>query len=197
DGDTALRLARLERPSLMVLDLMLPGVDGLDIIRSLRSSPALHLMSVIMLTARVEEADRLVGLELGADDYVTKPFGMDELLRRLRAALRRVIPAADEPAIETGDFTIDLPSRRVIRNGEEVPLTPTEWQLVEVLVRNRGKLVPQHQLVQEVWGPQHEEETEDLRECIARLRQKLEPEHSRPRYFTTEAGLGYRFDAGV
>ena len=120
---------------------------------------------------------------------------MDELLARLRAALRRVIPVDEEPAIETEDFTIDFAAKRVIRNGAEVRLTPTEWQLVEVLARNRGKLVPQHQLLQEVWGPEYHDETGNLREYIARLRRKLEPEHSRPRYFTTEAGLGYRFDS--
>jgi two-component system, OmpR family, KDP operon response regulator KdpE len=191
-GEEALDLAARHRPDVVVVDLGLPGIGGVEVIEGIRGWSR---VPIIVLSVRDTEADKVAALDAGADDYVTKPFGMDELLARLRAALRRVIPAADEPAIETGDFTIDLAAKRVTRNGEEVRLTPTEWQLVEVLVRNRGKLVPQHQLLQEVWGPEYHDETGNLREYIARLRRKLEPEQSRPRYFTTEAGLGYRFDS--
>ena len=191
-GEEALDLAARYRPDVVVVDLGLPGIGGVEVIEGIRGWSR---VPIIVLSVRDTEADKVAALDAGADDYVTKPFGMDELLARLRAALRRVIPAGEEPAIETGDFTIDLAAKRVTRNGEEVRLTPTEWQLVEVLVRNRGRLVPQHQLLQEVWGPEYHDETGNLREYIARLRRKLEPEQSRPRYFTTEAGLGYRFDA--
>jgi two-component system KDP operon response regulator KdpE len=191
-GEEALDLAARRRPDVVVVDLGLPGIGGIEVIEGIRGWSR---VPIIVLSVRDTEADKVAALDAGADDYVTKPFGMDELLARLRAALRRVIPVDEEPEIETEDFTIDLAAKRVTRNGAEVWLTPTEWQLVEVLVRNRGKLVPQHQLLQEIWGPDYHDETGNLREYIARLRRKLEPEHSRPRYFTTEAGLGYRFDS--
>jgi two-component system KDP operon response regulator KdpE len=190
-GEEALDLAARRRPDVVVVDLGLPGIGGIEVIEGIRGWSRIP---IIVLSVRDTEADKVAALDAGADDYVTKPFGMDELLARLRAALRRVIPADEEPAIETRDFSIDLAAKRVTRNGEEVRLTPTEWHLVEILVRNRGKLVPQHQLLQEVWGPEYHDETGNLREYIARLRRKLEPDHSRPRYFTTEAGLGYRFE---
>jgi two-component system KDP operon response regulator KdpE len=191
-GEEALELATRHRPDVVVVDLGLPGISGIEVIEGIRGWSR---VPIVVLSVRDTEADKVAALDAGADDYVTKPFGMDELLARLRAALRRVIPVDEEPVIETADFTIDFAAKRVIRDGEEVRLTPTEWQLVEVLARNNGKLVPQHQLLQEVWGPEYSDETGNLREYIARLRRKLEPEHSRPRYFTTEAGLGYRFDA--
>jgi two-component system KDP operon response regulator KdpE len=191
-GEEALELAARHRPDVVVVDLGLPGISGLEVIEGIRGWSR---VPIVVLSVRDTEADKVAALDAGADDYVSKPFGMDELLARLRAALRRVIPVDEEPVIETADFTIDFAAKRVIRNGEEVRLTPTEWQLVEVLARNNGKLVPQHQLLQEVWGSEYHDETGNLREYIARLRRKLEPEHSRPRYFTTEAGLGYRFDA--
>jgi len=191
-GEQGLELAALHRPDVVIVDLGLPGISGIEVIEGIRGWSR---VPIIVLSVRDTEADKVAALDAGADDYVTKPFGMDELLARLRAALRRVIPVEEEPVIETADFTIDFAAKRVIRDGEEVRLTPTEWQLVEVLARNNGKLVPQHQLLQEVWGREYHDETGNLREYIARLRRKLEPEHSRPRYFTTEAGLGYRFDA--
>ena len=148
-----------------------------------------------MLSVREAEREKIAALDAGADDYVTKPFGMGELLARLRAALRRELDGgADLPIIETADFTIDLAVKRVMRAGAEVKLTPTEWGVVEVLVRNRGKLVTQTQLLKEVWGPQYGEETNYLRVFIAQVRQKLEPQPSKPRYFITEAGMGYRFE---
>jgi two-component system KDP operon response regulator KdpE len=192
NGEEALDLAARRRPDVVVIDLGLPDIGGIDVIEGIRGWSR---VPIIVLSVRDTEADKVAALDAGADDYVTKPFGMDELLARLRAALRRVIPAEEEPSIETRDFVIDLAAKRVTRDGEEVRLTPTEWQLIEVLVRNRGKLVPQHQLLEEVWGPEYHDETGNLREYIARLRRKLEPEQSRPRYFTTEAGLGYRFES--
>jgi two-component system KDP operon response regulator KdpE len=152
-----------------------------------------------VLSVRETEPDKVAALDAGADDYVTKPFGMDELLARLRAALRRGAPSDEEALIETADFTIDLTAKRVTRNGSgsdggEIRLTPTEWHLVEALVRNRGKLVSQTQLLQEVWGPQYHDETNYLRVFMAQVRRKLEPEPSHPRYFITEPGMGYRFE---
>jgi len=174
-----------------VLDLGLPGVSGLDVIVGLRGWTE---VPIIVLSARDDERDKVAALDLGADDYVTKPFGMDELLARLRVALRRGIPAAQSPSIATPDFTVDLAVKRVRRDGEEVRLTPTEWQLVETLARHPGKLVTQRQLLQEVWGPQYGDESNYLRVHMAHIRRKLEPEPSRPRYFITEPGMGYRFE---
>jgi two-component system KDP operon response regulator KdpE len=144
---------------------------------------------------RESEADKVAALDAGADDYVTKPFGMDELLARLRAALRRAVPTDARPVVRTADFTVDLMAMLVHRGGEQVHLTPTEWRLLEVLVRNEGKLVAQRRLLQDVWGPAYEKETNYLRVYLAQLRRKLEPNPAQPRYFITEAGVGYRFVA--
>ena len=190
-GEEALDLAARTQPDAVLVDLGLPGIGGLDVIEGIRGWS--HV-PIIVLSVRDTETDKVAALDAGADDYVTKPFGMGELLARLRAALRRAIPADEKPSIDTDDFRIDLRAKRVIRDGEDVRLTPTEWRLVEVLVRNRGKLIPQVQLLQEVWGPEYHNETGNLREYIARLRRKLEPDPSRPRYLATEAGLGYRFE---
>jgi two-component system, OmpR family, KDP operon response regulator KdpE len=136
----------------------------------------------------------VAALDAGADDYVTKPFGMDELLARLRAALRRIAPAPESAVVATRDFSVDLSAKKVTGPDGELRLTPTEWGLVEVLVRNAGKLVSQRQLLQDVWGPQYGEETNYLRVHMAHIRRKLEPDPSRPRYFITEPGMGYRFE---
>ncbi len=150
---------------------------------------------IIVLSVRDAERQKILALDAGADDYVTKPFGMGELLARLRAALRREVDVETEsPIIVTPDFTIDLTAKRVLKGGAEIKLTPTEWGVVEVLVRHQGKLVTQTQLLKEVWGPQYEEETNYLRVFIAQVRRKLEPQPSLPRYFLTEPGMGYRFE---
>ena len=151
-------------------------------------------MPIIVLSVREGERDKVAALDAGADDYVTKPFGMDELLARLRAALRRARPAAEEAVIETPDFSVDLVARRVTVGDAEVHLTPTEWGILEVLVRHPGRLVTQRQLLQQVWGPQYEKETNYLRVYLAQLRRKLEPDPGRPRYLVTEPGMGYRFE---
>ncbi|HEY7106964.1 MAG TPA: response regulator [Acidimicrobiia bacterium] len=196
-GEQALDLAARGHPDVVVLDLGLPGIAGIDVIRGLRGWTT---VPIVVLSAREAEAEKVAALDAGADDYVTKPFGMDELLARLRAALRRAAPAEEEAYIATPDFVIDLAAKRVRRNGngenggEEVRLTPTEWHLVEVLVRNPGRLVTQRQLLEEVWGPMHEQDTNYLRVYMAQVRRKLEPEPARPRYFLTEAGMGYRFE---
>jgi two-component system KDP operon response regulator KdpE len=191
-GEEALGLAARYRPDAVILDLGLPGLSGVDVIEGLRGWTA---VPVIILSARGAEHDKVAALDAGADDYVTKPFGMDELLARLRAALRRGAPAPESALVETPDFTVDLAAKRVRGTDGEVRLTPTEWGLVEVLVRNAGKLVSQRQLLQEVWGPQYGEETNYLRVHMAHIRRKLEPDPSRPRYFITEPGMGYRFES--
>ena len=192
DGEHALDVAARKHPDVVVLDLGLPGIDGVDVIRGLRGWTQ---VPIVVLSVRDAEDDKVSALDAGADDYVTKPFGMDELLARLRAALRRNAPAEEEALVETSDFTIDLAAKKVRRDGQEVRLTPTEWHLVEVLVRNRGRLVAQTQLLREVWGPQYHDETNYLRVFMAQVRRKLEPEPAQPRYFITEPGMGYRFEA--
>jgi two-component system, OmpR family, KDP operon response regulator KdpE len=191
-GEDALELAARHHPDVVVLDLGLPGIDGIEVIRGLRGWTQ---APIIVLSVRDAEAAKVAALEAGADDYVTKPFGMDELIARLRAALRRSAPSDEEAArVETPDFTIDLAAKRVHRNGEEIRLTPTEWHLVEVLVRNPSKLVTQQQLLHEVWGPEYGKESNYLRVFMAQVRRKLEPEPAHPRYFITEPGMGYRFE---
>ncbi len=192
DGASGLAAVARDRPDVMILDLGLPDMDGTEVIRGVRgwsSTP------IIVLSVWGQESQKVAALDAGADDYVTKPFGMDELLARLRAAVRRASPAPDEPIVTTGHFTVDLAAKRVDRDGVSVSLTPTEWQLLEVLVRNRGRLVTQRQLLQEVWGPSYETESNYLRVYVAQLRRKLEPEPSRPRYLLTDPGMGYRFEA--
>jgi two-component system KDP operon response regulator KdpE len=190
DGEAALTLAAKHHPDAVVLDLGLPGIDGVEVIEGLRGWSR---VPILVLSARDAEAAKVAALDAGADDYVTKPFGMDELLARLRAALRRATPAEEAAVITTDDFSIDLATKRVHRGDEEVRLTPTEWNLVEVLVRNAGKLVSSRQLLHEVWGPDYDTETHYLRVFMAHVRRKLEPEPSHPRYFQTEPGMGYRF----
>lgn len=192
-GELALTVAARAHPDLVVLDLGLPGIDGLEVIRAMRGWTS---VPIIVLTVREAEADKVAALDAGADDYVTKPFGMDELLARLRAALRRASPAKEEAVVETPDFRVDLAAKRVTTSRGETRLTPTEWHIIEALVRHPGKLVSQRQLLQEVWGPQYGKETNYLRVYMAQIRRKLEPDPSRPRYFVTEAGMGYRFTGG-
>jgi two-component system KDP operon response regulator KdpE len=193
DGASGLAAVARERPDVVILDLGLPDMDGVEVIHGLRGWTA---TPIIVLSAREQEAAKVAALDAGADDYVTKPFGMDELLARVRAAVRRTAPAAEEPVVTTQDFTIDLAARQVtLASGANIRLTPTEWQILDVLVRNRGRLVTQRALLQEVWGPAYESETNYLRVYLAQLRRKLEPDPPRPRYLLTEAGMGYRFAA--
>lgn len=191
-GPAGLDLAARRHPDVVVLDLGLPGMDGLDVLHELR---AWSTVPVIVLSARGAEATKVDALDAGADDYVTKPFGVNELLARLRAALRRAAPSEEDLLVQTPDFVLDLAAKRALREDDEIRLTPTEWHVVEVLVRNRGKLVTHRMLLQEVWGPRYETETHYLRVYLAEIRRKLEPQPSKPRYFVTEPGMGYRFDA--
>jgi len=214
-GEEALVLAADHHPDVVLLDLGLPGIDGLGVIEGLRGWTE---VPIIVLSVRGEESDKIAALDAGADDYVSKPFGMGELLARMRAALRRHRPEPDDPIVWTPDFQVDLVAKRVTRptgggsggggsvggdresggaTSEEIRLTPIEWSLVEQLVRSPGRLVSQRQLLHEVWGPQYDEETNYLRVHLANVRRKLEPEPSTPRYFVTEPGMGYRFEPAV
>ncbi|MFD9893151.1 response regulator [Amycolatopsis sp. NPDC058986] len=194
DGTAALKAVAETKPDVVVLDLGLPDLDGTEVIAGLRGWTT---VPIIVLSARSDSADKVHALDAGADDYVTKPFGMDELLARLRAAVRRsAVSGVDgvEAVVDTGSFTIDLAAKKVRREGKEVHLTKTEWGVLELLVRNRGRLVAQKQLLHEVWGPSYETESHYLRVYLAQLRRKLEPEPSRPRHLLTEPGMGYRFE---
>jgi two-component system KDP operon response regulator KdpE len=196
-GEDALVAAADRHPDVVVLDLGLPGIDGIEVVEGIRGWST---VPIVVLSVRDAEADKVAALDAGADDYVTKPFGMDELLARMRAALRRAVPAPEEPVIEADGLRIDLAAKRVYRAAQdgpeptEVHLTPTEWGLVEVLARHRGKLVTQKQLLQEVWGPSYGTEANYLRVHMAAIRRKLEPDPGRPRWFVTEPGMGYRFE---
>ncbi|HJD84918.1 MULTISPECIES: response regulator [Streptomycetaceae] len=194
DGASALELAAARHPDVVVLDLGLPDMDGVEVIRGLRGWTR---VPIIVLSARHASDEKVEALDAGADDYVTKPFGMDELLARMRAAVRRAEPVAgeDDSLVVTESFTVDLAAKKVNRDGTDVRLTPTEWHLLEVLVRNAGRLVSQTQLLQEVWGPAYRTETNYLRVYLAQLRRKLERDPSHPRHFITEPGMGYRFES--
>jgi two-component system KDP operon response regulator KdpE len=194
DGGSALESAARHPPDVVVLDLGLPDMDGTEVIRGLRGWTQ---VPIVVLSARAGQGDKVEALDAGADDYVTKPFGMDELLARLRAAVRRGIAGPDAPVVTTASFVVDLAAKEVTRvgDGERVRLTPTEWHLLEVLARNEGRLVPQRQLLQEVWGPAYETETNYLRVYMAQLRRKLEHDPAAPLHLITEAGMGYRLVA--
>jgi two-component system KDP operon response regulator KdpE len=191
-GEQALTEAAAQVPDVVLLDLGLPGLDGIDVIRGLRVWTSIP---IIVLSAREGDSNKVVALDAGADDYVTKPFSISELLARMRATLRRSQPAPDEPIIETDNLSIDLAKQRVSRDGTLVHLTPIEWAIVAHLARYPGRLVTQRQLLQSVWGPQYEHETNYLRVHLAAIRRKLEGDPAQPRYFITEPGIGYRFEA--
>ncbi|AJP00549.1 Fis family transcriptional regulator [Streptomyces cyaneogriseus subsp. noncyanogenus] len=195
DGATALRLAAARQPDVVLLDLGLPDMDGVEVIRGLRGWTR---VPVLVLSARQASDEKVAALDAGADDYITKPFSMDELLARLRAAVRRTENAPltlDTTLVETDDFSIDLLAKKVVRDGRDVRLTPTEWHLLEILVTNPGRLVTQKHLLQEVWGISQSSKTNYLRVYMAQLRRKLETDPSHPRYLITEPGMGYRFEA--
>lgn len=195
DGAGALRAAADTKPDVIVLDLGLPDIDGREVIEGIRGWTS---VPILVLSARSDSRGKVDALDAGADDYVTKPFGMDELLARLRAAVRRATSRAgdaDQPLIETESFIIDLSAKKVHRDGSEIHLTPTEWGVLEILARNRGKLVAQQQLLNDVWGPGYATETHYLRVYLAQLRRKLEADPARPKHLITEPGMGYRFES--
>lgn len=190
DGGTCLSAASRRPPDVMILDLGLPDRDGADVLRELRRWSGLP---VLVLSARHGSSDKVDALDAGADDYITKPFGLDELLARLRALLRRVPEPESAPTVAASSFTVDLARRRVTRGGEVVRLTPTEWNILELLVRNPARLVTQQQLLLDVWGPAYQTEANYLRVYMAQLRRKLEDHPGNPRHLLTEPGVGYRF----
>jgi two-component system KDP operon response regulator KdpE len=193
-GAEALAVAAASLPELVVLDLGLPDMDGIEVIHGLRGWTT---APIIVLSGRSDSGDKVEALDAGADDYVTKPFGMDELLARMRAATRRAGTAADTPVVTFGATTVDLAAKSVVvRDGDastDVRLTPTEWHLLEVLLRHPGKLVSRRQLLTEVWGPAYTSESGYVRLYMAQLRRKLEADPARPRYLLTEPGMGYRY----
>jgi len=191
-GEVALQLAASERPDLVLLDLGLPGIGGLDVIAALRGWT--HV-PIIVLTVRDDERAKVMALDAGADDYVTKPFGMDELLARLRAALRRSTTAAQESSVVTSAWTLDRSAHTVTgRDNKQIRLTPTEFAIADHLTRHPRRLITQRQLVDAVWGPTNDPVASLLRVHLTHIRQKLEPDSTRPRYFITEPGVGYRFE---
>jgi two-component system, OmpR family, KDP operon response regulator KdpE len=194
DGRTGLRAAADRHPDVIVLDLGLPDMDGSDVITELRGFTS---TPIIVLSARTDSSDKVLALDRGADDYVTKPFGVDELMARLRAAVRRAAGdhagGHDDAPVEVGELTIDLGAKLVRREGQDVHLTPTEWGILELLVRHRGRLVSRRQLLHQVWGPSERKDTSYLRVYLAQLRRKLERDPAHPEHLITEAGMGYRF----
>ncbi len=210
----ALASAARHPPDLVILDLGLPDLDGVEVIHGLRGWTA---APIIVLSGRADSTDKVEALDAGADDYVTKPFGMDELLARMRAVTRRSATGSDVPRVRLGDLVVDLAAKRVIRDGnhagngdhagngnpsgrasgaagaQDIRLTPTEWHLLEVLLRNPGKLLSQQQLLSEVWGPGYADATGNLRLYMAQLRRKLEPDPASPHWLLTEPGMGYRY----
>ncbi|MEU4471974.1 response regulator [Micromonospora sp. NPDC023888] len=191
-GAAALKAAASHPPDLVVLDLGLPDIDGVEVIRGLRGWTS---VPIIVLSGRAGSEDKVAALDAGADDYVTKPFGVEELLARIRAVTRRLGgPSEAVPALRIGQHTVDLADHSVRRDdGTEVKLTPIQWSVLEKLLRHPGKLVSQRQLLQDVWGPEYQNETNYLRQYLAQLRRKLEDDPARPRHLITEPGMGYRY----
>ncbi len=196
DGAAAIRLAAAEHPDLLMLDLGMPALDGLAVIAAVRGwSP----VPILVVSGRTGSADKVDALDAGADDYVTKPFAMDELFARIRALTRRTITgpggATDAPSVSFGGVTVDLVARQVTRDGDRsaIRLTPTEWKILDLLVRNPGRLVTHQELLTEVWGTDRVKETGYLRLYLGQLRKKLEPDPAHPHHLLTEAGMGYRF----
>ncbi|WP_018150630.1 two-component system response regulator KdpE [Leeia oryzae] len=197
EADTAARgliEAGTRKPDLLIVDLGLPDLDGVSLIRDFRSWSQ---QPVLILSARVDESDKIEALDAGGDDYLTKPFGVGELLARVRALLRRRTQLQDEPPLlEFGEVCVDLAHRKVMRNAEEVHLTPIEYRLLLAMIGNAGKVLTHRSLMQSVWGPNHTESGHYLRIYVSRLRQKLEVDPARPQHFLTETGVGYRFETG-
>jgi two-component system KDP operon response regulator KdpE len=193
DGEDALAEAEASLPDLVVLDLHLPGIDGMEVCRRLRTWTR---VPILILSVREDEAGKVAALDLGADDYLTKPFGVDELLARIRALLRRTdVPAETPQTFEAGDVRIDLGAHRVLRDGHDVHLTRTEWNLLEALARHPGKLLTHRWLLGRVWGAGYEDDVEVLRVFVSQLRRKLEPDQREPAFVITEPGVGYRWAA--
>ncbi len=196
DGEQALAIARGDEPlDLIILDLMLPGIDGMEVCRRLREFTE---VPIVVLSAKGEETDKVEALNLGADDYLTKPFGVEELLARVRAVLRRMrreVPDAGTRLLVRGPFALDPDSRQVTVSGRKVRLTRTEFDLLHFLMRHPGRVVPHNMLLGEIWGPEYRNQTEYLRVYVGRLRQKMETDPANPHHLLTEPGVGYLFSA--
>lgn len=193
DGETGYRMVLEERPDLVLLDIMLPGIDGWEVCRRIRQ---VSTVPILMLTAKTMTSDVVYGLELGADDYVTKPFEKDVLLARIRALLRRAgaPPATEQRVYRCGEIVLDLDQHTVTVAGRSIALTPLEFRLLSVMMRNRGRLLPHRYLLTQVWGPEYAEDIDNLKLYIHYLRRKIEPDPRHPRYILTEWGIGYRFN---
>ena len=196
-GRQALSAVAQQHPDVVILDLGLPDIDGVEVIRGLRGWST---VPILILSGRLESQQKIRALDAGADDYVTKPFNVEELLARIRAVTRRITGGHESPIVAMGSITVDLQAHRVFRtegadgaDGADVKLTPTEWQLLEIMVRNPGKLVTQRELITAIRGPRYEDAAHYLRQYMAQLRRKVEDDASRPRYLLTEPGMGYRF----
>jgi two-component system KDP operon response regulator KdpE len=195
DGVEALNLAAAHRPDLVMLDLGMPQLDGVEVVQALRGWTQ---VPILVVSGRTDAADKVDALDAGADDYVTKPFSIDELLARIRALTRRVVNPGDDPVVEFGAVSVDFTAKQIIKRldskREVVRLTPTEWRILDILVHNPGKLVTREDLLTQIWGPHHTRDTGYLRLYFAQLRKKLEPIPAEPRYLVTVLGMGYRFE---
>jgi two-component system KDP operon response regulator KdpE len=190
NGQEAMTAVASDRPDLVILDLGLPDMDGIEVVRSLREWTR---TPIIILSVRDREDDKIAALDLGADDYLTKPFGLGELMARIRTAMRHTVQGSTEPVFESGDLRVDLGRREVTLAGARVALTPTEYDLLRVMVQNAGKVITHNQLLRQVWGAAYEQESHLLRVNVSNLRRKIEPNPDQPVYILTEPGVGYRF----
>lgn len=191
-GQEAIKQVSIEHPDLVILDLGLPDIDGLEVTRRIREWSQ---VPILILSVREQEQDKIAALDVGADDYLTKPFGTGELMARMRAAYRRATHPKDQPVFVQDDLTVDLSRRQVTLNNQVVALTPTEYDLLRILIQNAGKVITHAHLLRQVWGVPYETEMHLLRVNISNLRRKIEPDPARPHYIITEPGVGYRFRA--
>lgn len=196
NGIDAIKLAKQQLPQLMLLDLMLPGMDGLDVCKEIRKDSSMSNMPIIMITAKGEEIDKIIGLELGADDYITKPFSVRELVARIKAILRRTTMQLVEKTFKFGNLTIDFGKHEVIKNESKIDLTLKEFELLEILIKNKGRVMTRDFLLDKIWGYEYLGETRTVDVHIRHLRQKVEDDDKNPTYIQTIRGIGYRFNFG-
>jgi len=196
NGRDAFQLAKDQQPDLVFLDLMLPGMDGLEVCKEIRKEPSISGMPIIMITAKGEELDKILGLELGADDYITKPFSVRELIARAKAILRRTTVKYEENNFKFGDITIDFQKHEVKKQGEKIELTLKEFELLEILIKNKGRVMTRDFLLDKIWGYEYVGETRTVDVHVRHLRQKIEKDDKNPLYIQTIRGIGYKFNYG-
>lgn len=196
DGTEALNFTRTEKPDLVLLDVMLPGIDGYDVCKEIRKDNNISNIPIIMITAKSEELDKILGLELGADDYITKPFSIRELLARVKAVLRRTVLQPIDKSFKFDNIVIDFEKHEVIKNGKRIDLTLKEFEVLEILIKNKGRVITRDFLLDKVWGYEYIGETRTVDVHIRHLRQKLEEDDRTPKYIETIRGVGYRFSLG-